>query len=211
MVSFVIFVCLLIANSSSEYATKSKFLEEPIVENLKNSIDTGISSSNRTDGNSKDIFQKILPTDTLMLTKDVGDKKYWEQVPWWFPAWRPTVRHLENGEKFPGLTVRSHLRLMTKCLGDGFGPPPFGYFLLQHPFSLLDGSLFILIWLSRRYDSTMQPCKIDSENRTYFRFYFQRVSFRSLIVELATILDKTQVWPRKSILYVQISQTWITK
>ena len=76
MVPFVIFVCLLIANSSSEYATKSKFLEEPIVENLKNSIDTGISSSNRTDGNSKDIFQKILPTDTLMLTKDVGDKKY---------------------------------------------------------------------------------------------------------------------------------------
>ena len=30
-------------------------------------------------------------------------------------------------------------------------------------------------------------------------------------MELATILDKTQVWPRKSILYVQISQTWITK
>ena len=57
----------------------------------------------------------------------------------------------------------------------------------------------------------MQPCKIDSENWTYFRFHFQRVSFRSLIVELATILDKTQVWPRKSILYVQISQTWITK
>ena len=53
----------------------------------------------------------------------------------------------------------------------------------------------------------MRPCKIDSENWTYFRFHFQRVSFRSLIVELATILDKTQVWPRKSILYVQISQT----
>ena len=59
--------------------------------------------------------------------------------------------------------------------------------------------------------SRMQPCKINSENWTYFRFHFQRVSFRSLIVELATILDKTQVWPRKSILYVQISQTWITK
>ena len=72
MVPLVIFVCLLIANSSSEYATKSKFSEETIVENLKNSIE--ISSSNRTDGNSKDIFQKILPTDTLMLTKDVGDK-----------------------------------------------------------------------------------------------------------------------------------------
>ena len=57
----------------------------------------------------------------------------------------------------------------------------------------------------------MQPCKIDSENWTYFCFHFQRVSFQSLIVDLATIFDKTQVWPRKSILYVQISQTWITK
>ena len=74
MVPLVIFVCLLIANSSSEYATKSKFSEETIVENLKNSIE--ISSSNRTDGNSKDIFQKILQTDTLMLNKDVGDQKY---------------------------------------------------------------------------------------------------------------------------------------
>ena len=74
MVPLVIFVCLLIANSSSEYTTKSKFSEETIVENLKNSID--ISSSNRTDGNSKDIFQKILQTDTLMLNKDVGDQKY---------------------------------------------------------------------------------------------------------------------------------------
>ena len=73
MVLLVIFVCLVIANSSSEYATKSWFSEEPIVENLKNSID--ISSSNRTDGNSKDIFQKILQTDTLMLNKDVGDQK----------------------------------------------------------------------------------------------------------------------------------------
>ena len=74
MVLLVIFACLVIANSSSEYATKSWFSEEPIVENLKNSID--ISSSNRTDGNSKDIFQKILQTDTLMLNKDVGDQKY---------------------------------------------------------------------------------------------------------------------------------------
>ena len=57
----------------------------------------------------------------------------------------------------------------------------------------------------------MRPCKIDSENWTYFRFHFQRVSFRSLIVELTTILDKTQVWPRKSILYVQISLTLPTK
>ena len=73
MVLLVIFVYLVIANSSSEYATKSWFSEEPIVENLKNSID--ISSSNRTDGNSKDIFQKILQTDTLMLNKDVGDQK----------------------------------------------------------------------------------------------------------------------------------------
>ena len=73
MVLLVIFVYLVIANSSSDYATKSWFSEEPIVENLKNSID--ISSSNRTDGNSKDIFQKILQTDTLMLNKDVGDQK----------------------------------------------------------------------------------------------------------------------------------------
>ena len=58
---------------------------------------------------------------------------------------------------------------------------------------------------------SLQPCKIDSENWTYFRFHFQRVSFRSLIVELTNILDKTQVWPRKSILYVRISQTLITK
>ena len=58
---------------------------------------------------------------------------------------------------------------------------------------------------------TLRPCKIDSENWTYIRFHFQRVSFRSLIVELTTILDKTQVWPRKSILYVQISQTLPTK
>lgn len=76
MVPLVIFVCLLIADSSSEYATKTKFSEEPIIENLKNSID--VSSSNLTDGNSKDIFQKIPPT--LMLTKDVGDKKYCKQV-----------------------------------------------------------------------------------------------------------------------------------
>ena len=33
----------------------------------------------------------------------------------------------------------------------------------------------------------------------------------NLIVELATILDKTQVWPRKSILYVQIPQNLIAK
>ena len=64
MVLLAIFVCLLIANSSSEYATKTRVSEEPIIENLKNSID--ISSSNRTDVNSKDIFQKILPTDTLI-------------------------------------------------------------------------------------------------------------------------------------------------
>ena len=53
--------------------------------------------------------------------------------------------------------------------------------------------------------ATLQQCKINSENWTYFRFHFQKVSFRSLIVELATILDKTQVWPRKLIFYVQIS------
>ena len=69
MEPFVIFVCLLIANSSSEYATKSKFSEEPFIENLKNSID--ISSSNRTGGNSKDIFQKILPSLRLMSSRRV--------------------------------------------------------------------------------------------------------------------------------------------
>ena len=71
MVPLVIFVCLLIANSSSEYVTKSKVSEEAIIENLKNNIE--ITSSNRTDGNSKDIFQRILLKDTLMLTKDVGE------------------------------------------------------------------------------------------------------------------------------------------
>ena len=74
--------------------------------------------------------------------------------------------------------------------------------------------LKILSWIGAKdqsdiYNSWMQPCKIDSENWTFFRFHFQRVSFRLLIVELATILDKTQVWPRKSILYVQIYLTWI--
>ena len=46
----------------------------------------------------------------------------------------------------------------------------------------------------------MQPCRIDSENLTYFRFYFQRVSFLSLIVELATTFNKTQIWPRNTLL-----------
>ena len=59
--------------------------------------------------------------------------------------------------------------------------------------------------------ATLQQCKINSENWTYFRFHFQRVSFRSLIVELATILDKTQVWPIKSILFIQISQNVLAK
>ena len=147
MVPLVIFVCLLIANSSSEYVTKSKLSEEAIIENLKNNIE--ITSSNRTDGNSKDIFQRILLKDTLMLTKDVGEILRTSPVMIFRVASLPSGI-LKMEKKGLGLTVRSSLRLMTKCIGDGFG-----YFLLQHPFGLRDGSFFILIWLSRRYDSTM--------------------------------------------------------
>ena len=100
MVPLVIFVCLLIANSSSEYVTKSKLSEEAIIENLKNNIE--ITSSNRTDGNSKDIFQRILLKDTLMLTKDVGEILRTSPVMIFRVASygrTPTVRHFENGEK----------------------------------------------------------------------------------------------------------------
>ena len=65
---------------------------------------------------------------------------------------------------------------------------------------MINGNLNILIVGSFGLTLILQPCKIDSENWTYFRFHFQGHLFRSLIVELATILDKTQVWPRKSFL-----------
>ena len=52
----------------------------------------------------------------------------------------------------------------------------------------------------------MRPCKIDSENWTFFSFKSHMFPFRSLILVVATVFDKTQVWPRKSTFCVQIHQ-----
>ena len=53
----------------------------------------------------------------------------------------------------------------------------------------------------------MRPCKIDSETFfVIFSFQSYMIVFRSLILVVATVFDKTQVRSRKSTFYVQIHQ-----